>query len=41
ILSHALKVWGLELVLISSEEGRASKKIPEYLKQILIFPIYS
>ncbi|CAG8818455.1 27635_t:CDS:2, partial [Racocetra persica] len=29
VLSHALKVWGLELVPIGSEESRASKKIPE------------
>ncbi|CAG8608789.1 10932_t:CDS:2 [Cetraspora pellucida] len=29
VLSHALKVWGLELVPVGSEEGRASKKIPE------------
>ncbi|CAG8741972.1 16903_t:CDS:2 [Gigaspora rosea] len=29
VLSHALKVWNLELVPVGSEEGRNSKKIPE------------
>ncbi|CAG8626215.1 10156_t:CDS:2, partial [Scutellospora calospora] len=29
VLSHALKVWNLELVPVGSEESRASKKIPE------------
>ncbi|CAG8538638.1 17019_t:CDS:10 [Dentiscutata erythropus] len=29
VLSHALKVWNLELVPVGSEEGRDSKKAPE------------